>query len=489
MNYDIKKAIRANLIFIWVFTVLLTITAYINGGFEYAIRALIATLSTSLFATMIYFLPINQIVKGEIMIVIPFLASVGLSVINGGVARMFNIYVLALVMQALYFDLKRMIVVGVSISSFLIALYLINPHFLLDVGMGLGDFVPRIGALICIFIVLVLLTKWVSETLKDAQEQGEKSQRAYEQLNLIFESIRINSQALKDKSSYCSDKMNESYESNEMINKAMDELSLSVEEAANTISQISKSVSDSGENVQGTFDIMNSINELFRKLKSDFEVGGAAVGSMHQAIERMRVSTDETFNTTQKLSKQINEIQSYLDGIVSIAEQTNLLALNASIEAARAGEHGKGFSVVADEIRKLSVESNKFAEDIRGITNTLITATSSAIDAAKAGNEAMLQSKEAMNELNGSFTKVNENIELVDKDMKQESVFIKNVHQEFANIEDAISNIAAILEENSAHFQEITSRVALQVELSKLVNNEVEEISEIGQKLYSDTKA
>jgi methyl-accepting chemotaxis protein len=99
------------------------------------------------------------------------------------------------------------------------------------------------------------------------------------------------------------------------------------------------------------------------------------------AIEEIRAMLDAVgdFLTVSE------QVRAHLSAIDDIAFQTNLLALNAEIEAAKAGDAGLGFSVVAQEVRRLSQRS---AEAARGIHGLLDRSADAAVRGGRRGEAA-----------------------------------------------------------------------------------------------------
>jgi methyl-accepting chemotaxis protein len=106
------------------------------------------------------------------------------------------------------------------------------------------------------------------------------------------------------------------------------------------------------------------------------------------------------------LAERVAEISALLDLINEIADQTNLLALNAAIEAARAGESGRGFSVVADEVRRLAERSKTSAADIAEIIDSTQAATNETVMAMEGSSKQMKRGLGLMDGVRASTDRV-----------------------------------------------------------------------------------
>jgi twitching motility protein PilJ len=182
----------------------------------------------------------------------------------------------------------------------------------------------------------------------------------------------------------------------------------------------SSAVQEMAANTESVSSNAGAANEAAGRAKRAAEDGAKAVHDVISGMERIRENVQASARKIKRLGERSMEISTIVNTINHISAQTDMLALNAAIEAARAGEHGRGFTVVAEEVRKLAEraaaatqEIEKLVASIQAETNESVTAmelqTSQVEDGSKivatAGtslahiSQASLQSAELINEI------------------------------------------------------------------------------------------
>lgn len=175
----------------------------------------------------------------------------------------------------------------------------------------------------------------------------------------------------------------------------------------------------------GTFLIGKSLEER-HKVSSMSQALNSSLEKISLSINEVSAGIQNMINLNNDISTEVVEARENTKGtddilkfVQNVSNQTNLLGLNAAIEAARAGENGKGFSVVAQEIRKLS---NTSSESIRRIDSVLRKIEDSVTNISSKVNESnsfFTAQATAFNDILASIEELNSSSKILEEISKK----------------------------------------------------------------------
>lgn len=153
-------------------------------------------------------------------------------------------------------------------------------------------------------------------------------------------------------------------------------------------------------------------NELFLvadSLSAIVEETAASLEEIAQSVTRLADQVSSASGIISEVTSGADEIGNISSVVRGISDQSNLLGLNAAIEAARAGEYGKGFSVVAEEIRKLATNSKENVGQIDTVTKNIIAAIDKLNSAFSTINEVTTNQAASIEEISATVQEINRN--------------------------------------------------------------------------------
>lgn len=228
------------------------------------------------------------------------------------------------------------------------------------------------------------------------------------------------------------------------INEQAAKMKASVQEQNASITQTSAAMTQISANI-------SNISTIASKRRAAMD---EIVQALSMQLNQVRALVEEM----NQVKESSNRIEAFVSTVDSIASQTGLLAMNASIEAAHAGTLGKGFSVIAQEIRKLSEETtknaNQISETLQGngalvqqaaeSANTMANFTSKSAQDIRTTVEAIDEILSGIGEMDIGTREVMKALQNIVDESHKTGELVAGVVKEIADQGESLENIAGV---------------------------------------------
>ncbi|WP_440898144.1 methyl-accepting chemotaxis protein [Amphibacillus sp. Q70] len=232
---------------------------------------------------------------------------------------------------------------------------------------------------------------------------AEDVNRMVKALRTVIQEVVTNSVQIAATSEELFARADDSNTSTNRIHLAINEMASGVEQQSRSTEIANQNLTDMASAIEKMSTQIGHLNKASNEAEQVAHSGRQVVNQTINQMTIINENTTDIHTIANRLDDKSREIDQIVNLITDISEQTNLLALNASIEAARAGEHGKGFSVVAEEVRKLAEQTGSATDQVARLINEVQAETKESVDKTKQGQTSVIEGTKLIKQTNDSF--------------------------------------------------------------------------------------
>lgn len=275
------------------------------------------------------------------------------------------------------------------------------------------------------------------------------------------------------------------------------------EQVTKAVEDITKGTLDQAEEAVQCVAYMNNLSEGINSVESEINIVANTINDAKSLSEESLEIVNDLYSkstVTKQVSYEVAEgikslssdlilIKDILKLITGISEQTNLLSLNASIEAARAGEAGRGFTVVAEEVKKLADQSKEASSNIDDIIQNIQKRAEATVIVANNASNIVEDQMRSVGQTDEAFKTIFQKMNHLYKNFDMVSNSTKNILKIKNETTNAIEKISTGLEATAASIEEVSASAEEQMASSELLSVLAKDLSNMSETLITAVSA